>query len=624
MSTVATAASVGFASRAIGALERYFFRPGGELGIAFTRVALFVGVYLSYTRLPFGHGGVEAWLASVSPTAYAPKGIVQLFWAEPPPAAFVEFMLVVAQASTIMAIVGLLTRPAMVASVISVWFLHGLGYSFVFGWSHPHNVVILAGLAFMFGRAGDRLSLDAVICRWRGQSPPPERVQDGTYMWPLLLGQAATALFYFGAGFAKLVGREYGFELTWIFSDSLRNMLIQPWFVDDLPLPWYVALAASHPLLWQLTAFGHLVCQFTPLLACFAIHRPYVRLAEGLVFVAGVILLGLFMGFWNEQWLFLLAFFIDWDFFFGGIGWLRRGPAPGSGLPVRRAAANRSGARLAFARSAVLLWAVAFLAFFVATFTLRLGWTHRFYPFSNLDFFATPYALEPYGEHRDWHANLGEISLITDEGETFIQQAREYLVMRYRGWGKREIDASLDQKRGLAIAAAGAELQRATWRILGTRETLMPAEGSIREVRYWGATVVFPAYPAPPGWARVFHGLLGAYDVATGTVRVAHGEFVPEGRTGECRRVDMVIGGFARPAVRVSYVPNPRTLARPAERTLLAGRFELLDRDADGNVRGRFVPEPGQQLPWRAALMIEVSEAGKPAMWPFMGPVATW
>jgi hypothetical protein len=362
-----------------------------------------------------------------------------------------------------------------------------------------------------------------------------------------------------------------------------------------------------------------------PLLACFAIDRPYVRLFEGLVFVAGVILLGLFMGFWNEQWLFLLAFFIDWDFFFGRIGWLqRRSSRADAGTPPTPPVGRPAGGAARLARRSVVLWAVVFLAFFVATFTLRLGWTHRFYPFSNLDFFATPYALEPYGEHRDWHANLGEISLVTDEGETFIQQAREYLVMRYRGWGKREIDASLDQKRGLAIAAAGAELPRKTWRILGTRETFHPAEGSIREVRYWGATVVFPAYPAPPGWARVFHGLLGAYDVATGTVRAAHGAFVPEGRTGECRRVDIVMSGFERPEVRVSYAPNPRSLARPAADTPLAGRFEILGRDPDGDIRGRFVPAPGQKLPWRAALVIEVGEAGKAGTWPFMGPVATW
>ena len=47
-------------------------------------------------------------------------------------------------------------------------------------------------------------------------------------MWPLLLGQAAAALFYFGAFFAKVIGRDYVLNIRWVLSDSLRNMLISP------------------------------------------------------------------------------------------------------------------------------------------------------------------------------------------------------------------------------------------------------------------------------------------------------------------------------------------------------------------------------------------------------------
>ena len=130
-------------------LERYFFRPGGQYGIAIARIALFVGIYISYTKLRFSAGRVEAWYASVSQAAYRPKGLVQLFWSAPPPVSLVETLIVVAQVSTVMAIVGLLTRPAMITSVLSVLFLHSLGYSFVLGWSHPHNVMFLVGLAFM-------------------------------------------------------------------------------------------------------------------------------------------------------------------------------------------------------------------------------------------------------------------------------------------------------------------------------------------------------------------------------------------------------------------------------------------------------------------------------------------
>jgi hypothetical protein len=154
--------------RVVEGVERYFFQPGGKYSIAIARVFLFIGIYITYTKLPFSAGLVETWYTTVSESAYRPKGLVQLFWYAPPPAPLVETLLVLAQISTIMAIVGLLTRFAMLTSVLSVLFLHSLGYSFVFGWSHPHNVMLLVGLTFMFGRAGDHLSVDALIRRWLG------------------------------------------------------------------------------------------------------------------------------------------------------------------------------------------------------------------------------------------------------------------------------------------------------------------------------------------------------------------------------------------------------------------------------------------------------------------------
>ena len=54
-------------------LEGYFFRPGGRYGIAIARISLFVGIYITYTKLPFSAGRVDTWYSSVSQTAYRPN-----------------------------------------------------------------------------------------------------------------------------------------------------------------------------------------------------------------------------------------------------------------------------------------------------------------------------------------------------------------------------------------------------------------------------------------------------------------------------------------------------------------------------------------------------------------------
>jgi hypothetical protein len=257
---------------------------------------------------------------------------------------------------------------------------------------------------------------------------------------------------------------------------------------------------------------------------------------------------------------------------------------------------------------------------------LRLGFVHFLYPFSNFDFFSEVHAFQPYSVHQHWVQNLGQVSLVTETGQTFVQPTKVWLISRYRGKDKLQIDASLEQKRELTLAAANQELRYEEWKVLGAEERFRPPKESIREIRFWGATVHFPAYPAPPGWTTVYRGLVGAYEVATKTIRIAHGALVPQGRTGEFARLDLIFAGFEEPNVRLFFARDPRMTPGQAELVELNGRFELVhDAGAGGgDLVGRFVLQPGQPLPWRAATLIEVREQGRPEVWPFIGPVAVW
>ncbi|ESY80733.1 hypothetical protein X739_28795 [Mesorhizobium sp. LNHC220B00] len=557
---------------------------GGKGGIGIVRVSLFTAIGTIYAGFLLNAGDVATWYQEVSAAGYQPKGLVRLFSTAPPPVWFVELISVLAGISTALAIVGLLTRPAMVFSILSVLFLQSLTYSFRFGWSHTYNVIFLAGLAFMFGRAGDSLSLDASLRR----RPLPTSTN---YQWPILLGQAMIALFYFGAGYAKVAGEDHRFNLDWVFSDSLRNMVIQPWFVADRPLPGVVEMFASHPVLWQGAALGHLAVQFSPILACLFIHRPILRLIEGVAFALGVVLLGVFMGYWNLAWLLLVPFFVDWDYFLAGAAPVAAKATPG---PV------------------VIAWSCVLVLAITATFVFRLGYEHFLYPFSNFDFFSGVNAEPPLSEHRPWHQDIGEISLVTDEGETFIQPENLTLIGRYRGQDRLDIDSSIYQKRGLVLAAALTELSREEWVTLGSHASFRPGSGSIREVRFGGVTVLFPAYPHRPTWETVFRGLLGVYVVRDHTLRLANGNATVKG--GELELIKIQLSGFQSPQIRMYWVHDPWRATEPEEPISITGTFDSRE--------SVFAPAPGQQLPWGALTLIDVQDGGK--RWRFIGPTVTW
>ena len=127
----------------IDSLNRYWLRSGGVYSIAIVRIFLFLAVYyLLFTIiLQIQAPTVAEWLENSPTSAYSPKGLVQIFPEKPPSAEFVNIVILVAHVSTVLAIVGLFTRPAMIISTLSVIFLVSLETSFRFYWSHKYNVI---------------------------------------------------------------------------------------------------------------------------------------------------------------------------------------------------------------------------------------------------------------------------------------------------------------------------------------------------------------------------------------------------------------------------------------------------------------------------------------------------
>ncbi|MCW5692489.1 MAG: hypothetical protein KIT48_08995 [Pseudolabrys sp.] len=143
-----------FASNAIRALTRdplrffesYLFRSGGAYSIAACRIALFGYLLIHVFRdiVLIGIGSAE-YYQNVNLNSYHAKSLVYLlFPTTPPPVEFLQLLTWIAGLSTVMAIVGLTTRWAMVASTLSITFLASIVWAWQPLWSHPYNSGLLA------------------------------------------------------------------------------------------------------------------------------------------------------------------------------------------------------------------------------------------------------------------------------------------------------------------------------------------------------------------------------------------------------------------------------------------------------------------------------------------------
>lgn len=348
----------------------------------------------------------ESYLARMNIPAYYPKSIVWLlFPAAPPPAWVIDLVIQTARISTLLAMVGLLTRPSMIVATLSCLFIGALMFSWEPLWSHPYNSGLIAGLAFMFGRAGDTLSIDSLFARHVLRRPIS--LNRDVYWWPVILGQFGVATVYFGGFYAKWSTPAMTFDFSWVFSDNLRNSVALPWLVRGQQFPWNVELIVSNPWIWKLSAFGHLATQALPILALASLNRPWIRLLEGSVFAAGVVLLKLIMGMWNPSWIILTAFFVDWEFFLKKIGFKF---STDGGQKERSALYSRS----------VIYYCL--IMFFVNMIIIIVRFDDRgksrLYPFSSMNFYSGVMALKPYGEHRHYPFTYGQMEFVQPDSSS--------------------------------------------------------------------------------------------------------------------------------------------------------------------------------------------------------------
>ncbi len=520
----------------------YLFRAGGAYSIAICRIALF-GYLLIHVFADIIYIGVGSpdYYQGINLSSYHAKSLVYLFFpSAPPPVELLQALVWLAGLSTLAAIAGLATRWSMIASTVSLTFLSAIIWAWQPLWSHPYNSGLLAAWAFMFGRAGDVWSVDSWIARSFLRSPIS--LERRVYWWPVILGQFGVSAVYFGGFYAKWSTPDFAFDLSWALSDNLRNSVSLPWLIRGEPLPWNVDLLVNTPWLWKLAALGHLATQALPILALASLNRPWLRLAEGLVFAAGVVLLKLIMGMWNPQWLILTAFFVDWEYF------LRRAGVSLSASGTRPV--ERPWLPAAYATAFVL----ANLIIIVVRYDDR--GSSRLYPLSSMNFYSNVAAAKPYSEH------------------LFYPRILDELILRYPGGSERKWYCYPTPQApaigGLALAAyenvPGVEkIKRQVGamegivgavRSMGTRPS-PPVDcvgtvdvSSYEAIDLFASVLRIPAYPSPVSFQVGFRGLVSRYEkdgdrtiAAAAGVSAADGTMKVSVATAglQVRRIDLLL-----------------------------------------------------------------------------------
>ncbi|HWO25396.1 MAG TPA: hypothetical protein VNO30_41935 [Kofleriaceae bacterium] len=511
--------------------ERYWYRAGGRYAAAAVRIALGVSILWMLWRLRGGQGGTPE---AAPDELYRPIGILKLLPWRPGETTF-AILWPVAWLSTLAMLVGAWSRGATAVSFVAGLAIASYEYSFLPTWSHDNNPQLLAHLAFLGARGGDAWSIDA----WRRQRRGLATPEDHPYLWSVLLVQLTVALVMANAAFYKL--HAGGAQLSWIFSDNLRNHVLARFDLKGLPRTELASWLIEEPARWKAAALLNVIAQLLPLAACFATRRPVLRAVLGGAFVTETVALDLVMDFPNYLWIPLAAAFVDWDRLVARL-------VARLGARARPAAAPRPiGAADAIAAQgppsrAARGFLVAFLVADVAIAFWRwprIDQKLSAYPLTAFPMFATIRAEPPYGEHRPYEflETRFEVDADPAPGADVLAWADSHR----RGWQLTNVRSpdALHQR----LTAFAAELRAA-----------FPA-ATVRAVRVSLVAIRAASYPAPAGLTRA--------PVATLAELTASGEL-----RAMLGRVD---GAGAAPSPRGLPPPQGLAVYDRGQRTELAG-----------------------------------------------------
>jgi len=277
--------------------NRYWFTPTTWTHLALGRIFFFY-------QLVRTSRGLDSWAWAVfSRAIWLPVSFFDKFGIPAFSAPVLRTCDALFYVSSFLASIGLFTRVSMATSATLALYLLGLPNDFG-KISHGSNLAVIFCGFLALSRAGDRLSIDALIRRLRNR-PLKSPEKSGEYTWPIRVAWLCVVIMYGSAGYAK----ETQTGIAWATSDNLRMLLLRHQYSHGVPTQLGVRLAA-HPDLCHWFAGAAMATElFSPL----ALFHRYLRVVFGSGLCAMQIGIYLMMGILFDYPIYMiLAFWIPW------------------------------------------------------------------------------------------------------------------------------------------------------------------------------------------------------------------------------------------------------------------------------------------------------------------------
>lgn len=288
--------------------NRYWFRPRPYVDLAMVRIiAVATQLFIMLTFYASSGSSLLAHLealARLPDELYLPITALRVFllpfgWDARPPIELLTIVYFATVVTGLLALIGLFTRPSLLAFAAGNIFL--IAYTYSYGdFHHPEAPLFIALAVLAFGPSGHALSVDAVLRRQRGRSSASE---DAIAGWPIRLIQWMFVLIYLSAVLSKIV-----FEggLEWLNGFTLQYYMIN----DSLRKETFLGLWLSqHHLLVMISQYIVVIFQTTFVLAVIFPKLRWIYVPLGLGFHVGNIV---FLNAVFLEWIALYSVFIPW------------------------------------------------------------------------------------------------------------------------------------------------------------------------------------------------------------------------------------------------------------------------------------------------------------------------